>query len=205
MSADHHRGMWLFIAAAAAALVLGVSTTALLAATGAFRTTAPASWRHGTQGTRCTTPTLAGRVVDVTMDDMGRMMGGPHGPTPVGGRPGRHGMGMMRLVAHPATVPAGKVTLRVVNAGSLTHEVLVLPLPAGRATGERVVVANGRVSETGSLGEASRSCGAGTGDGIIPRATGWTTVTLRPGRYELLCNYPGHYAAGMYTELDVAR
>jgi len=26
---------------------------------------------------------------------------------------------------------------------------------------------------------------------------------LAAGRYELLCNLPGHYAAGMYTELDV--
>jgi uncharacterized cupredoxin-like copper-binding protein len=31
------------------------------------------------------------------------------------------------------------------------------------------------------------------------------TVTLRPGRYELLCKVPGHYAAGMHAELDVAR
>ena len=26
----------------------------------------------------------------------------------------------------------------------------------------------------------------------------------RPGRYELVCNYPGHYRAGMYAELGVA-
>ena len=30
------------------------------------------------------------------------------------------------------------------------------------------------------------------------------TLTLRAGRYELLCNEPGHYAAGMFTEFDVA-
>ncbi len=28
-------------------------------------------------------------------------------------------------------------------------------------------------------------------------------MTLQPGRYELVCNFPGHYTAGMYTELDV--
>ncbi|GAA3806275.1 hypothetical protein GCM10022206_51090 [Streptomyces chiangmaiensis] len=195
--------MRLAIAVTAAALVLGVATTAFLAATGAFRTTAPPSWR--VQGARCGAPALAGRVVDVTMDDMGRMMGGPNGPTPMGDRPGRHSMGMMRLVAHPTTVPAGKVTLRVVNAGSLTHEVMVLPLPAGQTAGERAVDTNGRVSETGSVAEASRTCGAGTGDGIAPHATGWTTTTLEPGRYELVCNFPGHYAAGMYTELDARR
>lgn len=31
----------------------------------------------------------------------------------------------------------------------------------------------------------------------------WTTVTLAPGRYELVCSLPGHYGAGMYSELDV--
>jgi uncharacterized cupredoxin-like copper-binding protein len=61
------------------------------------------------------------------------------------------------------------------------------------------------VSEAGSLGEASRTCGAGAGEGIASGAAGWTTVTLRPGRYELLGNVPGHYAAGMYAELDVTR
>ncbi|MFE0509121.1 hypothetical protein [Streptomyces sp. NPDC058964] len=121
------------------------------------------------------------------------------------GRPGWHDMGMMRLVAQPATVPSGQVTLRVVNAGALPHEVVVLPLRAGQTAGARAVGAVGRVSEAGSLGEASRTCGAGTGDGILPRTTGWTTLTLQPGRYELLCNNPGHYAAGMYTELDVVR
>jgi uncharacterized cupredoxin-like copper-binding protein len=29
------------------------------------------------------------------------------------------------------------------------------------------------------------------------------TVTLAPGHYELVCNLPGHYTAGMYTQLDV--
>ncbi|WP_235453795.1 hypothetical protein [Streptomyces olivochromogenes] len=188
------RVMWPAVFAAAAALVLGIATTAFFAATGTFRATAPASWT--VQGTRCGAPTPTGSVVHVTVEDMGRMMGG---------RPGLHGMGMMRLVATPATAPAGKVTLRVVNAGTLPHEVVVLPLSAGRIAGERAVGASGRTSETGSLGEASRTCGAGKGDGILPRTTGWTTVTLRPGRYELLCNFPGHYASGMYAELDVVR
>ncbi|MEV5958248.1 sulfocyanin-like copper-binding protein [Streptomyces sp. NPDC051987] len=136
---------------------------------------------------------------------MGRMMRGPNGSAPDNGRPGWYGMGMMRLAAHPVTVPAGKVTVRVVNAGTLVHEVIVLPLPGAQAAGERAVGSGGRVSEAGSLGEASRTCGSGAGDGIAPGAAAWTTVTLRPGRYELLCNVRGHYAAGMYTELDVTR
>ncbi len=34
-------------------------------------------------------------------------------------------------------------------------------------------------------------------------AVSWLTVTLRPGRYELACNLPGHYAMGMHTGLEV--
>lgn len=37
-----------------------------------------------------------------------------------------------------------------------------------------------------------------------PRTAGWTTLDLPAGRYELICNLPGHYAAGMYTELTVS-
>ncbi|MFE1749663.1 sulfocyanin-like copper-binding protein [Streptomyces anandii] len=192
------------MAVAAAALVLGIATTGLMAASGgAFHRTAPASWRARSE--QCTAPAATGSAVDVTVWDMGRMMRGPNRPAPDDGLPGWHGMRMMRLVARPATVQAGQVTVRVVNAGTLTHEVIVLPLPAGRAAGERAIGSDGRVSEAGSLGEASRTCGSGAGEGIASGAASWTTVTLRPGRYELLCNVPGHYAAGMYAELDVRR
>lgn len=112
---------------------------------------------------------------------------------------------MMRLRATPSTVPAGTVSLRVFNAGALTHEVVVFPLPAGQAVGERPIGAQGRIAETGSLSEAWRTCAAGEGDGITSGAMAWTTLTLQAGRYELVCNLAGHYAARMYTELDVTR
>ncbi|MFB9205022.1 sulfocyanin-like copper-binding protein [Nonomuraea spiralis] len=134
--------------------------------------------------------------MDVSLSEMGSGMMSP------GPNPGSHGT-RMRLTVTPSSVPAGKVSLRAYNAGVLAHEVVVLPLPAGQTPGRRVTGSDGRVSETGSLGEASRTCGAGAGNGIAPGSTSWTTLTLRPGRYELLCNFPGHYAAGMYAELDV--
>lgn len=200
MTAQRRRRVWL-VAGAVAALVLGIATTVLFAATGAFRHSAPTARRA--PGTQCSAPALKGHVVDVTVGDMmGGMMGRPHRRTP---GPGRQGMGMMYLRATPSTVPAGTVSLRVVNVGALPHEVMVLPLPAGQTAGERPTGSDGKVSEAGSLGEASRSCGAGTGAGITPGATAWTTLTLQPGRYELVCNFPGHYMAGMYTELDVTR
>ena len=95
------------------------------------------------------------------------------------------------------------MSLRVHNTGALTHEVVVVPLGPNQYPGQRAIGADGKVDESASLGEASRTCDAGEGDGIAAGTMGWTTLNLSPGRYELLCNIAGHYGAGMYTELDV--
>lgn len=63
-----------------------------------------------------------------------------------------------------------------------------------RMTADRSTVAHGTVSF---------ACAEGSGQRILPGASGWVTLTLPPGRYELVCNLPGHYAAGMYTQLVV--
>jgi uncharacterized cupredoxin-like copper-binding protein len=195
----HRRNLRLIVTGALAAMVLGAgSTVALAAASGAFRGSGRVS-----AGAGCAAPALPGAVVDVRLVDMGAgMMGGPAWRGPMTG--GRQGMGVFRILASPDVVPAGTVSLRVRNAGALTHELVVLPLPAGQAAGARTAGADGRIDETGSLGEASRTCGAGEGDGISAGATGWVTLRLQPGHYELVCNLPRHYAAGMYTELDVS-
>ncbi|MHB1612765.1 MAG: sulfocyanin-like copper-binding protein [Actinomycetes bacterium] len=117
---------------------------------------------------------------------------------------GWQGGGTMRILAERHQVPAGTVSFRVANTGSLVHELVVLPLPSGQAVGQRAVGTDNKVDETGALGEASSTCGAGAGDGIDPGGIGWVTLHLGPGTYELLCNLPGHYAAGMYTKLTVS-
>jgi uncharacterized cupredoxin-like copper-binding protein len=170
-----------FLAGTAATLVLAGSTVALAAASGAFTTHV------------CKTPQRTGTVVQVTEMDMGHM--------PTGMMGGQYGT--MRLLARPATVRFGAVSLLVRNVGSRTHELVVLPLADGASVGARAVRADGRVDETGSLGEASRSCGPGAGDGIKAGTTGWLTLTPAPGRYELVCNLKNHYASGMFAELDV--
>jgi uncharacterized cupredoxin-like copper-binding protein len=91
----------------------------------------------------------------------------------------------------------------VTNRGVITHELVVLPLIGGHGVGARTVDQDGTVEETGSLGEVSATCAAGSRDGLAPTSTGWATLALPAGRYELVCNLPGHYAAGMYAELDV--
>ncbi len=109
----------------------------------------------------------------------------------------------MRLHATPATEPAGPTSLVVSNVGWRTHELVFLPLAAA-AVGQRVPGSDGKVSQAGSVGEASSSCASGAGTGLTSGSVGWVTVTLAPGRYELLCNLPNHYADGMRQELTIS-
>lgn len=143
----------------------------------------------------CSAPaSLPGATVRVELGDMGmtQMMGGT---APMGAQ--------MRLLATPATEPAGPISLVVSNVGWRTHELVILPLAGSATVGQRVAGSDGKVSETGSVGEASRSCGSGAGTGLTSGSVGWVTVTLAPGRYELMCNLPNHYADGMRQELTI--
>ena len=124
---------------------------------------------------------------------MSQMMGGD---APLGAH--------MMLRAFPARVSPGEVTFVAVNRGWRTHELVVMPLAAGERAGQRVPGSDGQVDEMGSLGEASASCVAGKGEGITVGTTGWLTLTLPPGRYELICNLRNHYANGMHQLLVVA-
>ncbi|GAA2027964.1 hypothetical protein GCM10009740_17020 [Terrabacter terrae] len=110
----------------------------------------------------------------------------------------------MVLMAQPVSVHAGQVSFVVANRGWRTHELVVLPLAQGASAGQRAPGPDGKVDEAGSLGDASSSCAAGTGEGIASGALGWVTVTLAPGRYERVCNLTNHYANGMRQELDVS-
>lgn len=143
----------------------------------------------------CAAPSLSGTTVTVDLTNMGGpMMGESNGPA---------SGGAMGLHADRATVEHGTVSFLVINGGSITHEMVVLPLPESQIVGTRPVGGDAKIDEAGSLGEASNTCGKGAGQGILPEASGWVSITLEPGRYELLCNLPGHYAAGMYTQLTV--
>ena len=110
---------------------------------------------------------------------------------------------MVTLAPVPDSVASGPVTFVATNTGALHHELLVVPLPSDGA-GTRPVATDGKISEQSSLGEASTSCGRGPGDGISPGTRSWVTVNLAPGRYELLCDEPWHYANGMFAEFTVS-
>ena len=109
----------------------------------------------------------------------------------------------MMLHAGPAKVAAGSVTFLASNMGWRTHELVVMSLPAGANAGSRTPGPDGKVDETGSLGEASSNCATGAGEGIPSGSASWITLTLAPGRYELICNLVNHYADGMHQEFVV--
>ena len=152
---------------------------------------------HGYHMSRltCAPPSsLPGQSVHVMLGDMGmaRMM---RGAAPLGSH--------MMLRALPARVPAGTISFVVANMGWRTHEMVVLPLAPGQRAGQLLPGANGRIDESGSLGEASASCAPGEGDGIRSGSAGSVTLDLPAGRYELVCNLRHHYANGMHQLLVV--
>lgn len=184
-----HTRVFLLSALAAVALAAG-SVTAIAVTVSSAQPTA-ATGVPGQPSTACRPASLPGTQVTVVLSDMGAMMNS-----------GMMRGGMMVHVA-PQSVPADTVSFVALNHGTETHELIVLPLTSSASPGSRILGADNRVSEDGSLGEASNDCAAGAGDGIAPGHASWVTMALKPGRYELLCNLPGHYAAGMYSELDV--
>jgi uncharacterized cupredoxin-like copper-binding protein len=100
----------------------------------------------------------------------------------------------MKIALDRSSVSAGTVEFSVTNAGKVTHEVVVLKtdLPEGQIPAD--AAEPGKVSEDASVGE--------TGD-MAPGAVKNVTLDLAPGKYVLICNQPGHYAAGMHVAFTV--
>jgi uncharacterized cupredoxin-like copper-binding protein len=102
----------------------------------------------------------------------------------------------MRIVLDHETVKPGRVTLHADNQSKgMVHEVIVI-----RDEGKKQLPfdpKSGRVVERKlhSLGEISD---------LKPGTSGELTLDLKPGRYLLLCNQPGHYKEGMVAKLTVA-
>lgn len=171
------------------------------------------SFTHGPTSTRSmdtagTSPSTSGSLpasapatnhrsassVHVSLTDSGGPMGEGSGPMHAGA---------MGLHIDHATVAHGNVTFQVTNDGTVTHEMVILPLGPSQVVGARSMGNDATVDEKGSLGEASKSGGEGAGEGISPGASGQLTVALAPGHYELVCNLIGHYVSGMYAKLTV--
>lgn len=98
-------------------------------------------------------------------------------------------LGEMYVKPTATTVPAGKVTFEAKNAGILTHELMIERMPMRfEAPGKPVESAAQGMIQDMSSGQMGKM-----------------TVRLKPGKYTLFCNVPGHYAAGQHTLLTVTR
>ena len=96
------------------------------------------------------------------------------------------------LVPDATTATAGKVTFKVDNAGTMPHELVVIKTDT---PAKSLPVKNGKADETGNIGETG-DMAAGTSKSF--------TVTMEKGHYVLLCNLPGHYQGGMYSDFTVS-
>ncbi len=104
--------------------------------------------------------------------------------------------GTMGITADAASAPAGKVTFEVTNDSvDIVHEMLVVPI-VDDTTPLPYVADENRVDEeaAGDLGEVSE---------LDPGKSGALTLDLKPGKYLLFCNVPGHYVMGMWTIIEV--
>ncbi|MHB1089564.1 MAG: plastocyanin/azurin family copper-binding protein [Ilumatobacteraceae bacterium] len=93
------------------------------------------------------------------------------------------------------TAKAGEVVFTVTNDGTIGHEFLVV----------KTDIAAGEIPLDGDH-FAEPTDGMEVIDEIGEFAKGTTetlTLTLDPGTYQLVCNLPGHYSAGMFTTLTV--
>jgi len=90
----------------------------------------------------------------------------------------------------PTQVASGAVTFNVSNAGHVQHEFVVLKTSKPASD----LLKGGRADETGNVGEIGS---------VLPGQTKTLKLKLAAGHYSLICNLPGHYAAGQYSDLTV--
>jgi uncharacterized cupredoxin-like copper-binding protein len=83
----------------------------------------------------------------------------------------------------PTSAPRGVVAFSIRNTGKLDHELVVLKTNLPPA---KLPVKGSKAVEVGRVGKVVVKSGK----------AGGLTVTLKAGKYVLLCNFPGHYQAG---------
>lgn len=101
-----------------------------------------------------------------------------------------------KVSVSPNTATAGEVKFTVSNKGTIGHEFLVV----------KTDILDGKITLDGDH-FAEPSPGLEVIDEIGEFKQGTTellVLTLEPGNYQLVCNLPGHYAAGMHTSFVVS-
>jgi uncharacterized cupredoxin-like copper-binding protein len=144
----------------------------------------------------CSSQAWAGSVIDVSLWDKG---GDAAMATDLAyGSKGDMSKQSMGIDVTPTKIPAGHVTFEVVNnSRDLVHEMVVSPLKPGEKA-LPYIQDEYRVDEdkAGHLGEVSE---------LDPGKTGELGIDLKPGKYIVYCNIPGHFAGGMWTVLEVTK
>jgi plastocyanin len=113
------------------------------------------------------------------------------------------------LVLPSAETKAGTVRMKVINKGSLTHEMVVVR--AASVTALPKVTTGGGARMVGAVDEEAipepNKMGE-TGD-VKPGKAVTKTFKLRPGRYVMFCNIDdasgNHFAHAMYAEFVVTK
>jgi uncharacterized cupredoxin-like copper-binding protein len=95
-------------------------------------------------------------------------------------------LGDMGVKADTTAVDAGEVTFAVKNAGATMHGLAIVAAPAK--------VSGGMLDDTTYIAK---------GQDLAAGATDTITADLKPGKYELVCFMPGHYAAGQKLPFTV--
>jgi uncharacterized cupredoxin-like copper-binding protein len=92
------------------------------------------------------------------------------------------------------SVPAGKVAITAPNSGKVEHELVLLKTDVDPAK-----------LKTEKDGEVKEDAYSGPGEipDVEAGETGKTVMDLKPGKYAMICNVPGHYKAGMYGRVTV--
>ena len=136
---------------------------------------------------------------------MGPGYGQGYGPGMMGqgygrgyGMMGRGMMGGMSIRTNVSSVKAGKITFEVTNLSrSVVHEMIVVAVESPNAA-LPYDYNSGQIPEkqVKMLGETEE---------MQPNAEKTIALDLKPGAYLLICNVPGHYAAGMWIPLTVTQ
>ncbi len=121
--------------------------------------------------------------------------------TPVAVTLGETDVSHMFMNLDTTTVPAGPVSFTVVNQGVKKHEFVVLSTDT---TASKFPIASfeGEKDRMNEDAEGVENVGE-TGD-MDAGSTKTLTLDLAPGHYALVCNLPGHYRMGMFTDFVVS-
>jgi uncharacterized cupredoxin-like copper-binding protein len=90
------------------------------------------------------------------------------------------------------SVSAGKVAITAPNTGKVEHELVLLKTDVDPAK-----------LKTEKDGEVQEDAYSGPGEipDVEAGETGKAVLNLKPGKYAMVCNVPGHYKAGMYGQV----